>query len=156
MKKQWSIKSLINPVFIFVVGFGLLAGCGNNRNSETFEATLNGSNEVPEVNTDASGTVTVTLEGDSIHVEGQFSGLSSEYIASHIHKGGENENGAPILPLEPTLGSDKLSGSWDASYQLNESQVSALKADSLYINVHSTEHKPGEIRGQLTSSDSGM
>lgn len=180
MKKQWSIKNLVTPIFMFMIGFGLIAGCGD-RDSETvesddtamseqqtvegqqtmdevqsFEATLDGSNEVPAVTTDATGSVTVTLEGNSIHVKGQFSGLSSEYIASHIHKAARGENGGPIQSLEPTLGSDKLSGSWDATYQLDESQISALKADSLYINVHSAEHKPGEIRGQLTSSNSGM
>lgn len=122
----------------------------------TFEATLSGSNEVPEVQTDATGMVTVTLRGDSIHVKGEFSGLGSEYTASHIHKGAKGENGSPIQPLEPTLGADKTSGSWDATFSLDEQNIAALKADSLYINVHSAEHKPGEIRGQLSPTGSGM
>ncbi|HLR26693.1 MAG TPA: CHRD domain-containing protein [Fodinibius sp.] len=118
---------------------------------ETFEATLEGENEVPEVATDAEGSVTLTLEGDSIHVEGEFSGLTSDYAASHIHKGAEGENGAPIITLKPDVNSDKTSGSWDASYTLDNEQIRALKADSLYVNVHSANHKEGEIRGQLTS-----
>jgi len=118
---------------------------------QTFEASLEGSNEVPEVETEASGSVTVTLQGDSIQVEGEFSGLGSEYVASHIHIGSEDENGDPIQPLEPEVGSDNTSGSWNASYQLDQNHISALKADSLYINVHSAENKAGEIRGQLTS-----
>jgi hypothetical protein len=28
-------------------------------------------------------------------------------------------------------------------------QFAAFKAGNLYINVHSPEHKPGEIRGQI-------
>ena len=118
---------------------------------ETFEATLEGENEVPEVATDAEGSVTITLKGDSIHVEGEFSGLTSDYVASHIHKGAEGENGAPIITLEPKVNSNKTSGSWDASYAISKEQINALKADSLYVNVHSVNHKPGEIRGQLTS-----
>src|SRR5699024_7598866 len=110
---------------------------------QTYEASLDGSNEVPEVETDAEGSVTVTLKGDSIHVEGQFSGLSSQYAASHIHKGAEGENGDPIITLKPDVNSDKISGSWDASYTLNEEQISALKADSLYVNVHSADYKSG-------------
>src|SRR5699024_6499576 len=117
----------------------------------TFEATLEGENEVPEVSTDAEGSVTVTLKGDSIHVEGEFSGLTSDYAASHIHKGAEGENGSPIITLEPDVNSDNMSGPWDASYAFSEEQINALKADSLYVNVHSTNHKSGEIRGQLTS-----
>lgn len=186
MKKQRLARSLAISLFILITGLGMMAGCSNKKSKmdesgntamseqqsmaenqsmdeqqsmeqgQSFSATLEGANEVPAVTTSASGSVTVTLRGDSIHVQGEFSGLSSEYVASHIHKGGEGENGSPIIPLEPTLGSDKLSGSWDASYPLDESGLSALKADSLYINVHSTEHKSGEIRGQLTSSDTGM
>lgn len=123
---------------------------------QTFEATLQGANEVPEVDTEASGSVMVTLRGDSIQIQGQFSGLSSAYTASHIHEGAEGENGGPIQPLEPELGSDKISGTFDASYQLDEAQVTALQEGNLYINVHSENNKSGEIRGQLTASGGGM
>ncbi|SHF47078.1 CHRD domain-containing protein [Fodinibius roseus] len=128
----------------------------NRGQEQSFEVSLEGSNEVPEVTTDASGSATVTLKGDSIHVEGEFSDLGSEYTASHIHKGAEGENGDPIITLEPEVGNDKTSGSWDASYLLEDDHRSALMADSLYINVHSTENKPGEIRGQITSSGMDM
>lgn len=132
----------------------------NTRNSDaameeeqTFEVSLDGSNQVPEgVDTDASGNVTVTVRGDSIHVKGEFSDLSSEYMASHIHIGSEDENGDPIQPLDPELGEDKTSGTWDDTYQLDEEHLSALQSDSLYINVHSSEFTGGEIRGQITAT----
>lgn len=124
----------------------------NKGQEQSFEVSLEGSNEVPEVTTDASGSATVTLRGDSIHVEGEFSDLGSEYTASHIHEGAEGENGDPIITLEPELENDNTSGSWDASYLLEDEHRSALMGDSLYINVHTTENKPGEIRGQITSS----
>lgn len=123
---------------------------------QTFDVSLEGSNEVPEVTTDASGSATVTLKGDSIHVEGEFSDLGSAYTASHIHKGAEDENGDPIITLKPDLEEDKTSGSWDNTYLLEDEHLSALVSDSLYINVHSTENKAGEIRGQITSSGMDM
>lgn len=123
---------------------------------QVFEASLEGSNEVPEVETEASGSATVTLRGDSIYVEGEFSDLGSEFTASHIHIGPEDQNGDPIQTLEPELGDDKTSGTWDASYQLEKNHITALHADSLYINVHTVDNKAGEIRGQLTSSGSGV
>lgn len=177
MKNQRSTSHLIFSVLILILGFGLIAGCSKESSesetdenteamtseeqpmeqqqgmeeAQTFQASLSGSSEVPSVTSDASGMVTVTLQGDEIQIKGSFSGLSSKYVASHIHKGAEGENGSPIQPLEPSIGSDSLSGSWDASYQLSESDIAALKADSLYINVHSMNHKSGEIRGQLSS-----
>jgi hypothetical protein len=33
--------------------------------------------------------------------------------------------------------------------KLSEEQMKAFKDGNLYVNVHSAEHKPGEIRGQL-------
>lgn len=179
MKNKYKKHALPLVVIISIVCLGLITGCGdtdteetsdmeitpeaqqqdrNTRGSDnameevqTFEASLNGSNQVPEdVNTDASGNATVTFQGDSIRIEGEFSNLSSEYMASHIHIGAEGENGDPIQPLDPDVGDDKTSGTWDATYQLDESHISALKSDSLYINVHSSEFTGGEIRGQLT------
>lgn len=178
---KYSKRDLSWGLILGMVCFGLLAGCGdtdsnneetsdmevtpeaqqqdqNTRQSEdameevqTFEASLNGSNQVPEdVDTDASGNATVTLHGDSIRVKGEFSNLSSEYMASHIHIGAEDENGDPVQPLDPELGNDKTAGTWEATYQLDESHISALRSDSLYINVHSSEFTGGEIRGQLT------
>ncbi len=179
-RKQLFIQ-ILRISIIWLTGVFLIAACGDNNNEtnppsnndglgtapgsypmdnteadttqdgQTFEAELAGDNEVPEVETDADGSMTVTLAGDSIHVEGEFSGLSSDYAASHIHKGAEDENGDPIQTLKPDVGSDKTSGTWDASYTLDEDQIRALKADSLYINVHSADHTSGEIRGQLSS-----
>lgn len=124
----------------------------NMSQKQVFEATLQGSNEVPPVETDATGSVTVTLSGDSIHVQGQFSDLSSEYVASHIHKAPKGKNGGVVQPLGPELGSDKRSGTFDATYAISQDLIDALKSDSLYINVHSANHKSGEIRGQLTET----
>lgn len=124
-----------------------------DQTEEIFEASLEGTNQVPEVETKATGNVTVTLRGDSIHVQGGFSGLRGEYIASHIHLGAEHENGDPVVPLDPEVGEEEKSGSWDEKHQLDEDVLSALKGDSLYINVHSEEHQGGEIRGQLLPSE---
>lgn len=127
-----------------------------DQREETFKASLEGDNQVPEVETKATGNVTVTLQGDSIYVQGGFSGLRGEYVASHIHMGSEHENGDPVVPLDPELGEDKLSGSWDETHQVDEEFISALNSDSLYVNVHSEEHPQGEVRGQLFSANNNM
>jgi len=49
---------------------------------------------------------------------------------------------------------DMRSADWRMRYyppgsKLTDEQYASFKAGNLYVNVHSTEHKPGEIRAQL-------
>lgn len=180
MKKRRLFRIIKVPLVMIVATLGLLTACADREsndmengisemqsnqqrvtemqpdstkeNNETFKATLKGSNEVSPVQTEAEGDFTVTIQGDSIHVSGEFSGLGSEYTASHLHKGAKGNNGNPVLTLSPNISTDRNSGSWDDNYKLEKPQLSALKAGSLYVNVHSTKFKAGEIRGQLTSA----
>jgi hypothetical protein len=56
------------------------------------------------------------------------------------------KNGPPIVSLEQS--SD---GVWSVpkDSKLTDAQYAAYKAGELYVNVHSAEHKGGEIRGQI-------
>ena len=181
MKTKKRTTDIFRPVILMCLFLGILGACGdsdrnadedmnlerqenanqerlkegqnqNNNQGQVFETTLSGENEVPAVTTSASGNATIILQADSIHIEGEFTGLSSDYTASHIHKGAEGENGKPIITLEPAVSNNSTNGTWDEAYKITEAQIKALKADSLYINVHSADHKSGEVRGQLSSS----
>lgn len=174
MKKENVIKHYRVYVIILFFSICLITGCQNNEYSKAerenlkkaqdqqrelleeredtmyqksplFEAALQGSNEAKE-DTEGSGSVTLILEGDSIHIEGQFSGLSSEYTGSYIHQALESER---VQQLDPTLTSNKTSGSWKSSYKLDEGAISMLKKDSLYISVYSEKFDDGELRGQF-------
>lgn len=133
-------------------GLGVAPGTQAVEKEKSYEATLKGQSEVPKVETKAKGSASLTLNGDSVYVNGSFSDLSSTYVASHIHMGSEGENGDPVIPLDPEIGDDQTSGKWDASYAISDAQKEALKAGNLYVNVHSENHKSGEIRGQLSVS----
>ena len=65
---------------------------------------------------------------------------------AHIHVGAPGQAGPPIITLEK--GAD---GVWSvpAGSKLTVEQIASFKAGNLYVNVHSAEHKPGEIRAQL-------
>jgi hypothetical protein len=122
-----------------------------NQVSPIFRATLAGSDKAPDHDTKASGRLTLTLQGDSIHIEGQFSGLSSAYTNSDIHRVLEAEK---VQSLNPALKENKTAGSWEGSYKLNKDQISALKGDSLFISVYSQGDEASEISGQINAVDS--
>ena len=126
----------------------VLAACAQETPDINFSAALSGANEVPAVTTDGTGLVTATLQGRSLTVRGTFSGLSAAPQESHIHEGAEGANGPVVFPL--TIGTVTTdSGSFDQTIELTDAQVSVLESDGYYVNVHTSNHPDGEIRGQL-------
>jgi hypothetical protein len=113
--------------------------------SADVKVTLTGAEETPPVQTSASGSGTISIADDKT-VGGSVKTTGVEGTAAHIHVGAAGTAGPPIITL--TKGSD---GTWSvpAGSKLTDEQFAKFKAGELYVNVHSAEHKPGEIRGQL-------
>jgi hypothetical protein len=109
------------------------------------KVSLTGAEETPPVTTSATGQGTIHIAKDK-SVSGSVKTTGIEGTAAHIHVGAKGEAGPPIITL--TKGAD---GSWSvpAGSKLTDEQWADYKAGKLYVNVHSAEHKPGEIRAQL-------
>ncbi|MDZ7367205.1 MAG: CHRD domain-containing protein [candidate division KSB1 bacterium] len=122
-----------------------------------FIAKLNGSQEVPPVNTPASGQITATLSDSQLVVTGTFSGLLSDFNhgvrgGAHLHLAPAGRNGGIVIELVVTLGLDHRSGSFVAAqntFKLTPAQYVALHERKLYANIHTLLYPGGEIRGQL-------
>ena len=101
--------------------------------------------ETPPVTTSASGTGTITIAADK-SVSGTIKTVGIEGTVAHIHVGAPGQSGPPIITLDK--GAD---GVWSVptGSKLTDDQYASFKAGNLYVNVHSAEHKAGEIRGQM-------
>ena len=109
------------------------------------EVTLEGSQEVPPVQTEASGSGTITIADDGT-VSGSVTTMGIEGTMAHIHTGAKGENGPPIV----TLTKQGNTYSVPANTKLTDTQRASLDSGALYVNVHSAAHPGGELRGQLT------
>lgn len=108
--------------------------------------SLTGANEVPPVDTSASGKGTVTVNPDhTVTADITVTGMNA--TAAHIHQGAPGKNGNVIVPLTK-VGDDHFVAPPGA--KLTEAQYEAYKAGDLYVNVHSPQHKGGEVRAQLS------
>lgn len=109
------------------------------------KVTLSGSEEVPPVQTEATGSGTITVNDDKT-ISGTITTKGVEGLAAHIHSAPKGKNGPPIISLNQTE-----EGVWSVpeGSKLTDEQHEAFKAGNLYVNVHSAAHKPGEIRGQI-------
>jgi hypothetical protein len=111
----------------------------------TMDVELSGAQEVPPVETSATGTATVTFDSDTrmLSWELEYSGLSGDATAAHIHgPADEGENAPPVFPIKEASGSE-------GSEELTEEQAKLLMDGKMYINVHTAANPNGEIRGQV-------
>ena len=90
------------------------------------------------------GEVILTLEGSTLTVNGNFKGMSSAATAAHIHSGPPAQPGPVIHTL---IISDSNSGEISGVLELTPDQITELKANSLYVQVHSASNPSGELRG---------
>lgn len=113
--------------------------------AEDIKVKLTGAEETPPVATSAAGAAKFIIGADK-SVSGNVKTSGIEGIAAHIHLGAPGVAGPPVITL--VKGEN---GEWTVppGSKLTDEQYASFKAGNLYVNVHSAEHKPGEIRGQL-------
>jgi hypothetical protein len=150
--------------------------------AQDFSANLNGFNETPSILSDGTGTFTLNLvrngenSGTATYTL-TYSGLSSPATQGHIHLSKVHVAGGIIVWLcgtaslpgpagTPTCpagggtvtGTIKPSSVVAIAAQLVpagdfEALVDALRTNSAYANVHTTNAPAGEIRGQIRGQD---
>jgi hypothetical protein len=124
----------------------LLAGCGGMMMADKgVHVDLGGSQEVPAVSVDGTGSGTIMVASDG-SVSGSITTSGVNGIMAHIHDGAIGKNGPVIIPLKQTA-----PGVWSvpAGAKLNAAQMAAYKRGDLYVNVHTAAHRGGEVRGQI-------
>jgi hypothetical protein len=123
----------------------LLLSAFATANAKDVAVSLSGDQEVPAVTTSAKGEGKITVADDGA-VSGSIKTSGITGTAAHIHEAAAGKNGPPVITLEK-----KGDNEWavPAGAKLTDAQLASFKAGNLYVNVHSAEHRPGEIRAQL-------
>lgn len=114
--------------------------------TEVFRARLSPMPTTPQTVNEilGEGEVILTLSGNTLTVEGRFEGMSSTATAAHVHNGPPAQPGPVIHTLNI---SDASAGEITAQLQLSDEQIAELKANNFYIQIHSVNNPPGELRG---------
>ena len=106
---------------------------------------LTGDQEVPPNTSTAVGTGSIKIDAAG-NVSGSVAAPGMAGMMAHIHVGAAGVNGPVIIPLTGSAGD-----TWTvpAGAKLTDEQMAAYKAGNLYVNIHTAEHKGGEVRTQL-------
>ncbi|MGH9572300.1 MAG: CHRD domain-containing protein [Candidatus Acidiferrales bacterium] len=159
------MKSLYRSLFL--VALALLLVPLVNAQTTKFTATLSGSESVPAVNTPAHGTATFELSqnGDSLTYTLSVTDIENVTMV-HIHIGPAGKSGPVAVWLYPskppaatkegkfsgelakgTITAANLAGPLEGKTIAD--LVTDIKDGNAYVNVHTTAHSGGEIRGQI-------
>ena len=109
---------------------------------------MDGDNSVPPVDTQGFGVsvVLVIPAMDQVCYIVTQHNLSSTVIAAHIHKGARTANGPVVVPFKAPVNGESMGCVMVADAL---AQDLAANPQNYYVNVHTTNHPAGEIRGQL-------
>lgn len=126
----------------------------------TYNFTLDGSQEVPPVNTPGWGTALVTLNtatGD-LEWDVEYGDLVSPSTAAHFHGPADFGVNAGIQVDMDVPGTvfGVTDGVLVGSATIDPTQVQQVLDGLWYINVHSQQHPPGEIRGQVVPAPGAL
>jgi len=72
--------------------------------------------------------------------------MSSAATMAHVHNGPPAQPGPVVHQLEV---SEATAGVVSAELELTDEQVTALRNNSLYIQIHSNDNPAGELRGWI-------
>lgn len=109
----------------------------------------------------ATGTGTVTIDAANTRIDVvnlTFSGLSGPLTGAHIHPAPPGEAGPIVLDLGPDLSSPINRSFTAADYPTPPPAgapadfaafVEAMRAGDTYVNLHTADCMPGEIRDQI-------
>jgi hypothetical protein len=98
-----------------------------------------------------SGSVTATLKGTTLTLNGTFGGLKTAATVARVHRGPRTGmRGAPIGDLTVTA---NTSGSISGSIELTKDQIDDLAAGRLYVQLHSEKAPDGNLWGWLLAAE---
>jgi hypothetical protein len=133
-----------------------------------YDAPLSGENEVPPVETSATGEGEFTVPAnDTMKYRVNITGISNA-SAAHIHMAKAGENGEVIVDLLNTPTSKDKDTAYGMIFRGNLTDsslkgpmqgktiadlVAAMDAGDTYVNVHTAAHPDGEVRGQIVNSE---
>jgi len=158
---RWLCLLAISLAIILLVVSPSIDGLNVFGQTEKFRAKLSAKNEIPKVNSTASGSANFKSKKDDLTWKINITGMGNA-IGAKIYLGNKSQKGEPIADLMKSnnwsrtpLGI-RMNGTISASdlqgpLQGNtiETLKSAMTNGSAYVNILTESHPDGELRGQI-------
>jgi hypothetical protein len=139
---------------IFIVTAAMLlparAGAQDSAKKETFKTRLS---PVPidlsmMATVAGTGTLTATLSGKQLTIQGTFLGLRSAATTAQIHRGPKGIPGPAVAGLDLSVTMAEK-GEISGTLELTPDQIADLKSGRLYVQIQSERAPDGNLWGWL-------
>ena len=135
-----------NLMAALLASAGMCLASGAFAAEVAYGAQLSGKHESPTNDSPATGSADMRFNTETRELTWtiDFKDLTGPSIGAHIHGAASPGTNAGVLipftnPTSPITGSATLT----------ETQAQALEDGKLYVNIHTSKHPGGEVRGQL-------
>lgn len=172
--RRLAVGAAILAIIGMVASYGATAAANNG--TRTFRVDLTGYQEDPlTVSSTGSGTLRLEVDGhdQKLTYQLRYANLSGSVTQAHIHFGGVAQSGGisawlcqtainpgpvgtPQCPPSPgtvtgTIEAADVVGPTGQGIEPGEMDelIAAIRAETTYVNVHSTKFPGGEIRSQI-------
>jgi CHRD domain len=116
----------------------------------TFTVPLTGAQQVPPVQTNGSGSASLTYDPTTRALSWSvtYQDLSGPATMAHFHGPAATGKNAGVLVWMSTKGA-AVPSPFTGNATLTPEQATQFMAGDWYVNVHTKDHPAGEIRGQV-------
>lgn len=98
-----------------------------------------------------SGSMTATVKGSTLVINGTFTGLKTAATAVRVHRGPRMAMRGPAIG--DLTASPATSGTISGAIELTKTQLDDLAAGRLYVQLHSEKAPEGNLWGWLLPSE---
>jgi hypothetical protein len=152
MAVRWG-RLLANAIFLAAPLLSLVSASAaqNGQSAESFKARLSPVPiNISMMSTIAgSGSLTATLQGKQLTIQGTFEGLRSPATTVQIRRGPKGIPGPAIIDLRDLTLTKGQKGTVSGTIELTPDQIADLRNGRLYVQIQSERAPDGNLWGWL-------
>jgi hypothetical protein len=147
-------RSFATRTLAAAAALAMLGIAGASAETMRMRTALSGQAQNPPVDTKASGVADLTYDTTSKTLAWTitYKDLKAPATAGHLHgPAGASANAGVMVPF-----ADASKSPIKGAVRLSDSQAAELMAGQIYVNIHTSAHPTGEIRGQIVPVRASM
>jgi CHRD domain len=152
MAMRWA-RSTALATFLMaaLLSLATASAAQNVQNAEKFKARLSPVPiNISMMSTVAgTGSLTATLQGKQLTIQGAFEGLRSPATTAQIHRAPKGIPGPAVVNLADLIVTKAVKGTVSGTIELTPDQIADLRNGRLYVQIQSERAPDGNLWGWL-------